>query len=80
MTRRSVRSLPVLVLLLALAAGCGGEPRSTHPILLVAVDGVEWDVALPLLRAGRLPNLRKLMERGRYGELESFQPTSSPII
>jgi len=69
------------VALMIVGAGCGGGgPEEPNPVLLVAVDGVEWDVVLPMLREGRLPNLEKLMARGQYGKLESFRPTSSPII
>jgi arylsulfatase A-like enzyme len=35
---------------------------------------------LPMLREGRLPAFSALIERGRYGLLESFIPTESPVI
>ena len=50
------------------------------PILLVGVDGVEWEVLLPLLAEQRLPTLAGLMQNGVYGRLESFIPTESPVI
>ena len=50
------------------------------PILVFAVDGLEWDIILPMLKAGRLPNLAQLMERGCYGDLDTFVPTQSPVI
>ncbi|MGH2571088.1 MAG: alkaline phosphatase family protein, partial [bacterium] len=58
----------------------GSAPRGTHPILLIGLDGIEWDVALPLLRDGRLPTLGGLMARGIGGELASIRPTISPTI
>lgn len=54
-------------------------PRAT-PIVIFGVDGVEWDVVLPLLQQGRMPQLAALMERGYYGELKSFRPTYSPVL
>lgn len=69
-----------IVLVLAFALCACSAPPERHPILLVGVDGVEWDVVLPLLHEGRLPNLAKLIERGRFGTLASFKPTSSPVI
>jgi hypothetical protein len=79
-----IRAVPVLVAGVALfAAGCGGSApaeRSTHPIVLVGLDGIEWEVALPLLRDGRLPALGGLMARGVGGELASIRPTISPTI
>ena len=71
------------VALLALACTGGGRaggPADASPVVLVAVDGFEWDVVIPLLKAGQLPNLARLMERGRYGELLTLEPTWSPVI
>ncbi len=73
-------------LLVGLAVWAGGacsEPRGAghaHSILLVGVDGFEWDVLLPLLRGGEMPTIAGLMERGAYGLLETTRPTFSPII
>ncbi|GJM44865.1 MAG: hypothetical protein DHS20C21_17070 [Gemmatimonadota bacterium] len=76
--------------LLVLVIGLGGwlvsrspwrqETTDTNPMLLIGLDGMEWDVAFPLLRAGQLPNLQRLMESGVAGELISMKPTGSPII
>lgn len=54
--------------------------RRHHPILLIGLDGVEWDVVLPMLREGRLPNIASLMERGSFGRMSTTKPTLSPII
>ena len=35
---------------------------------------------VPWLKAGDLPHLAALMERGAYGTLRTFEPTSSPVI
>lgn len=88
MTRRAL-GFTVLAPLLTAAAllatlpGCGEEPLRARPvarILLVGMDGLDWSVARPLLAAGRMPNLRGLMERGSYGYLASMVPTLSPAI
>ena len=57
-----------------------GSPPAAGSILLVGIDGLEWNVMLPMLREGRLPTFSALIERGRYGLLESFIPTESPVI
>ncbi len=62
------------------------EPAGTQQIrppghvLLLGLDGVEWDLVLQMLNDGRLPHLRSLMERGSYGELGTLVPTLSPAI
>jgi hypothetical protein len=77
-----IRALAVLsALAAALITGCGRPaPSGTHPILLIGLDGIEWEVALPLLRDGRLPTLGGLVARGIGGELASIRPTISPTI
>ncbi|UCG31855.1 MAG: alkaline phosphatase family protein [Phycisphaerales bacterium] len=72
------------------ASGCDdapsqpGRPDRTaagrHPILLIGLDGVEWDVVLPMLRQGRLPNIARLMEQGFFGRMSTTRPTLSPVI
>lgn len=56
------------------------SPKVTTPIVVMGLDGLEWDIILPMLRNERLPNFAKLMERGYYGTLETIFPCSSPII
>jgi len=80
----TLRRAGLALWLCALGAGCAREepvgPAPPGPLLVVGVDGLEWDVALPLVQAGRMPNLRSLMERGTYGKLQTTRPTSSPIL
>ncbi len=48
--------------------------------IVVGWDGASWDLALPLLEAGKLPNLAALMREGAYGDMRSFKPTWSPVL
>ena len=80
--RRGRASFFALALTVVLGCGRGSPPDTSPqpPLVVVAVDGLEWDVLLPLVRAGRLPHLAALMERGSWGLLETFQPTLSPVV
>ncbi len=49
-------------------------------LLLVGWDAADWQVIHPLLDAGRMPNLRRLVEGGVMGSLHSLQPMLSPIL
>lgn len=49
-------------------------------VLVFAIDGFEWSVILPLLRAGEMPNLEALMQRGTYGQLSTMTPNKSPRL
>jgi predicted AlkP superfamily phosphohydrolase/phosphomutase len=75
------RRLPfgcILVVLLGLC--CGSEPKPRGRVLLVGIDGAMLRVAVPLLRAGRLPNLAAVAQQGVYGPLWSQMPLLSPRI
>ncbi|MBX3394844.1 MAG: alkaline phosphatase family protein [Phycisphaerae bacterium] len=57
------------------------DDRDGHgKILLIGIDGLEWNVILPLLREGKMPNLARLMADGVFGELETYAPAKSPVI
>lgn len=52
----------------------------TGRIVIVGVDGADWDIIDPMIREGGLPNFARLIERGTRASLESIQPMLSPRI
>jgi predicted AlkP superfamily phosphohydrolase/phosphomutase len=81
--RRALVAVSLAWLCLACRAPAPARPTTDvrHvPILVVAVDGLEWNVVLPLLRRGRLPEIASLMHRGTFGKLQTMKPTESPVI
>ncbi len=46
--------------------------------LVIGLDSATFDVMMPLLKAGWLPNLQRLMERGTSAVLKSTVPPLSP--
>ncbi len=56
---------------------------STQPdrrVLLIGWDAADWQVIHPLLDAGLMPNLQRLIEGGVIGNLASLSPMLSPIL
>jgi predicted AlkP superfamily phosphohydrolase/phosphomutase/tetratricopeptide (TPR) repeat protein len=51
-----------------------------HKVLVVGWDAADWLILRPLIAAGRMPNLAKLIAHGPSGELRSEQPLLSPIV
>ncbi|MEK7282966.1 MAG: alkaline phosphatase family protein [Acidobacteriota bacterium] len=49
-------------------------------ILLVGIDGADWDLIDPMIAAGRLPNLARLKGEGARARLRSSVPTLSPLL
>lgn len=43
-------------------------------IIVIGLDGVTWDVLMPLIKKNRLPTFKKLLKNGAYGTLESTIP------
>jgi len=64
------------------AAGTGAVvPEATGlRVLLLGLDGADWGTIDPLLKAGRLPNLARLIENGARGPLRSYDPMISPLL
>lgn len=50
------------------------------PVALVAVDGADWRVIRPLVAAGRMPNLARLMAEGSWGPLATLPDSNSAVI
>ena len=78
-----------IVLLLLASGGCrpgedgpaaGSAPGEIPPVLVLAVDALEWGEILPRVADGQLPVLAGLMRGGRYGFLRSMVPSVSPVI
>lgn len=79
------RVAALLVAVAVVTSPCGKPPREVAPearapMLLLAVDGLEWRVMAPLLEAGRMPVMASLMARGTYGYLATMEPTYSAVI
>jgi len=96
MKLRPVRAAILLLAAAALPAfaGCGdrggrpaadatpgpGGPSSRGRVVLFGVDGADWQVIEPLVRRGRLPSFRRLIEEGATGVLRSMDPSASPSL
>jgi len=71
----------LLSIALACSSGAREVAKPEHaPVFVIAVDGFEWELLLPLLRNGEMRETGKLMQRGTFGTLETLIPTESPLI
>jgi predicted AlkP superfamily phosphohydrolase/phosphomutase len=84
--RHRSHALGIVVLIAAAAClGSCGKRGSDHApkekVLLIGLDGAEWDLIHPMVEAGELPNLARLMHEGVHGKLRSLEPLAkSPAI
>ena len=52
----------------------------TARVLILGVDGLDWHLLHPLLDAGRLPRLARLVESGTMATLETLEPRLVPTL
>ena len=56
-------------------------PLAAHArLVLIGIDGGSWNVIEPMLKAGELPNLGALAERGVSAALQTVEPVTSPVV
>lgn len=58
----------------------GEEPPTGTRLLVVGLDGADWEILDPLLQQGRMPHLAGLIDSGARGKLLSLSPLLSPVI
>jgi tetratricopeptide (TPR) repeat protein len=49
-------------------------------LLLIGLDGADWDVIDPMIAAGELPHLSRLKREGVWARLRSSVPSLSPLL
>ena len=49
-------------------------------VLLVGWDAADWKVIMPLIDAGKMPNLAGLIDKGICGNIATLQPVLSPML
>ncbi len=49
-------------------------------ILLIGWDAADWKVIHPLMDAGKMPNVQRLVENGAAGQITTLHPPLSPML
>ena len=49
-------------------------------VLLVGWDAADWKVIRPLMDAGKMPNVQRLVEHGASGQIATLHPPLSPML
>jgi predicted AlkP superfamily phosphohydrolase/phosphomutase/tetratricopeptide (TPR) repeat protein len=53
---------------------------SRRKVLLIGWDAADWKVIHPLMDAGKMPNLQRLVESGAAGPIATLHPPLSPML
>lgn len=62
------------------SASLSFAPPLAKKLLLIGWDAADWLLIHPLMDAGQMPNLRRMVEQGVSGNILSLQPMLSPIL
>lgn len=69
----------LLILLIGSAAAIADTDQRPH-VIVIGVNGMEWDIIRPLLLRGELHNLATVIERGTYGKMKTLTAPNCPKI
>src|SRR5579862_4671677 len=53
---------------------------ASRRVLLVGWDAADWKVIHPLMDAGKMPNVERLVEHGASGQIATLHPPLSPML
>jgi predicted AlkP superfamily phosphohydrolase/phosphomutase len=78
----SVRRFLIFFLLLSVASipGVSQSAKPKPKVVVIGVNGMEWDVLRPLLLQGKLPNLAHVIDNGTYGKLRTVSAPNCPRV
>jgi predicted AlkP superfamily phosphohydrolase/phosphomutase len=87
MIKISVLMIITMILLCGNIYGAAGVGKKTstsnqkeNKVILVGIDCASWDVIIPLVKEGKLPNFEKIIKGGAVGDLRSIEPMYSPVL
>jgi predicted AlkP superfamily phosphohydrolase/phosphomutase len=58
----------------------GNAPRPKPRVIVLGVNGAEWDIIRPLLVRGEMPNLARVIDRGVSGKLRTVSAPNCPKV
>jgi predicted AlkP superfamily phosphohydrolase/phosphomutase len=54
-----------------------GSPTNPKRVLIFSIDGAAWEIIDYLIQQGKLPNFKRIMKEGAYGNLQSVNPPTT---
>lgn len=70
---------PVTFLWRTIRVGNPYKNASARRVIVVGLDGMDPGLAARFMREGRMPNFRKLTEKGAFRPLDTSNPSMSPV-
>ncbi|MGI9103241.1 MAG: alkaline phosphatase family protein [Terriglobales bacterium] len=79
--KRAASFVLMAVSLVAVGGAATAPTSDPRPkVMVVSVNGAEWDIIRPLLLRGEMPNLASVMKRGVSGKLRTITAPNCPKV
>jgi predicted AlkP superfamily phosphohydrolase/phosphomutase len=76
----AAQAVVAVLALAALPAGCGRPAGASIPrVIILGLDGMDYDLTSRLMKEGRLPGLSRLSRMGGFSALGTAIPAQSPV-
>ncbi len=76
--RMYIFAVPILIIIFLVWASIYVPEPSR--VIVVGLDAADWDIINPLIDAGRLPNIQKIVDEGVTAKIETFEPSISAAV
>jgi predicted AlkP superfamily phosphohydrolase/phosphomutase len=80
MTRKRVVLVGLFLAVLCSSLQAQNQSSKRPHVVVVGVNGMEWDILRPLLLRGDLPNLKKVIDKGAHGKLRTVSAPNCPRV
>jgi len=74
------KSLILVAIFLMGVISARSQTESRPHVIIVGVNGMEWDIIRPLLLKGELPNLAGVIQHGVYGKMKTVSAPNCPKV
>lgn len=79
LTSRALAGLVLVAMLGATSIACSNARADGPDLIVLGMDGLDYEFTLQLMEQGRLPNFSRLAERGGFQPLETAASPQSPV-
>ncbi len=78
--KHKILYLVLMIVASLLLSVCQPAKKNKPRVLLIGLDGASWNVMQPLIKEGKLPHIKELMDKGCSGAMRTFFPLQSEVI
>ncbi len=79
-SRNNTLLLISVIIVSILLCACQPSFKNKAKVLLIGLDGASWNVMQPLIEDGKLPNIKQLLRKGCWAEMQTSEPMASELV